>query len=184
MHAIYPNVIYQFRKDSLFLLLESRSELKESVLRVRLREVLREYKMHAGLSRHFRNIDDRIYYIEQAVEALHAGMASCAEEEVYCFTEYYPQIFFQKAKTSLSEVNRVPGELAALREYDSKHGTDYADTLYGYLYERNDLNRAAAYLHIHRNTLRYRLEKIRQISGADPDDPETALRLTIGYGVS
>ncbi len=184
MHSIYPNIIYQFQKDSLFLLLESRSELSGNTVRTRLREVLRDYKMHAGLSRRFRNIEERIYYIEQAVEALHAGMASCPEEEVFYFTEYYPQIFFQKAKTVLSDVNRVPEELAALQAYDKEHGTDYADTLYGYLYERNDLNRAATYLHIHRNTLRYRLEKIRQISGADPDDPETALRLTIGYGVS
>ena len=184
IRSIYPNIIYQFQKDKLFLLMESRSKVSGSTVRMRLREVLTDYQLHAGLSRFFRHISERIYYIEQAEEALRAGMAVRPEEEVFFFTEYYPQIFFQKAKTSLSEINRIPEELAVLRAYDSEHDTDYADTLHGYLYERNDLNRASAYLHIHRNTLRYRLEKIRQITGAEPDDPETALRLTIGYGLS
>ncbi|MBE5995817.1 MAG: hypothetical protein E7240_00500 [Lachnospiraceae bacterium] len=184
IRSIYPNIIYQFRENRLYILMENRNEASMGYIRQRMRAVLTDYQFHAGLSGRFTEISERAKYIEQAETALQAGMASDPDEIVYYFRDYYPAIIFRQAKTSLSEENLIPDELKILAQHDREFGTDYKETLFGYLYERNDLNRAANYLHIHRNTLRYRMEKIRQIIGMDPDDPETALRLTSGYGVS
>lgn len=183
IRSIYPNVIYQFRKTRLFLLLEKQSADSTGTLRERLREVLTDYNLHVGLSRRFTEMQDRARYIEQAEAALSAGIALHSDKVVFPFYEYYPQIVFLKAGAALSKENLIPEELVALEAYDREHGTDYMETLYGYLYDRNDLNRASESLHIHRNTLRYRMEKIRQIIDADPDDAWTAQRLTIGYGL-
>ncbi|MBR3279624.1 MAG: helix-turn-helix domain-containing protein, partial [Lachnospiraceae bacterium] len=80
--------------------------------------------------------------------------------------------------------NLIPDELIALRRYDEENESNYTETLFAYLYERNDLNRSAARLHIHRNTMRYRMEKICQLLHIDPDEPQTALRLEIGFGIA
>ena len=46
-------------------------------------------------------------------------------------------------------------------------------TLQTYRSVEGDLAAAAATLHIHRSTLRYRLYRIRRLTGLGPDDPES-----------
>ena len=183
IRSLYPNVIYLFNGENLFVLLEGRNASNSQLIRQRLNEILRDYMLHIGLSRRFSDVSDRERHIEQAVAALHAGLSKDPDKTLYTFKEYYPTIVYQQAVSALSEKNLIPDELEILGEYDRKHESDYLRSLHGYLYQRNDLNRASEYIHIHRNTMRYRLEKIRQILGIDPDDPETALRLELGYGI-
>lgn len=60
--------------------------------------------------------------------------------------------------------------ITALEQYDKENQTDFLKTLAVYiLHERNQVL-TAQLLHIHRNTLKYRLERIRQISSAELDD--------------
>jgi DNA-binding PucR family transcriptional regulator len=46
-------------------------------------------------------------------------------------------------------------------------------TLRCYLDHFGDTNAAAAQLHLHPNTFRYRLQRIREVSGFDPRDAQT-----------
>ena len=57
-------------------------------------------------------------------------------------------------------------------------------TLEAYLRHAGSAPAAADELHIHRTTLHYRLDRIRAITGADPDDGETRLLLHLGLGVA
>ena len=183
IRSLYPDIIYQFQDQRLFLLLGGRSAETNAHMQARFREILTDYQLHAGISDRFRDVSGRFRYIEQAVAALDAGIMTAPEQCVFLFDDIYPSVILSKAVSSLCPENLIPDELVRLAAYDAAHETDYLDTLRGYLYERNDLNRAAAYLHIHRNTLRYRLDKIRQITDAEPDDAQTALRLEIGFGM-
>jgi hypothetical protein len=51
----------------------------------------------------------------------------------------------------------------------------YAQTLLTYLDAGGDVARAAAGLHVHENTLRYRLRRLQERFGIDLDDPDTRL---------
>lgn len=55
-------------------------------------------------------------------------------------------------------------EILRLQAYDQEFGTDYLDTLQTYLFFRNVIT-AANHLHIHRNTMNYRIQKIIEITG-------------------
>jgi purine catabolism regulator len=55
--------------------------------------------------------------------------------------------------------------LAPLLRYDAEQGTDYVNTLRVVLGANRSWRDAAAELHIHRQTLGYRIRKIEQISG-------------------
>ena len=57
-------------------------------------------------------------------------------------------------------------------------------TLESYLRHAGSAPAAADELHIHRTTLHYRLDRIRAITGSDPDDGETRLLLHLGLGVA
>jgi len=57
-------------------------------------------------------------------------------------------------------------------------------TLESYLRHAGSAPAAADELHIHRTTLHYRLDRVRSITGCDPDDGETRLLLHLGLGVA
>lgn len=61
----------------------------------------------------------------------------------------------------------APDSVARLAANDAAEGTEYAATLLAYLEHGCNINRTAEALFIHRNTLAYRIKRIRAISGID-----------------
>ncbi|MET8249018.1 helix-turn-helix domain-containing protein [Streptomyces sp. NPDC005202] len=80
----------------------------------------------------------------------------------------------------------LQGSIDVLRELDEKRNSNYIATLLAYFDAACDLTEAAKLLYVHRNTLRYRLRRIQQLSGLNLDDPverlvaELQLRLALG----
>ena len=75
------------------------------------------------------------------------------------------------------------GEVGKLREYDVKYSSDLLATLEGYLACDCRLAAAASTLHVHPNTLRYRLKRIEQVLGASLDSPDEKLNLQFALRV-
>ncbi|TDA70038.1 MAG: GAF domain-containing protein [Clostridia bacterium] len=75
--------------------------------------------------------------------------------------------------------NFIDEILGALIEYDKKHNSHLVETLTVYL--RNDcrLDLAARELFVHKNTLKYRLQRIREITGLDIQDAEVRFKLLL-----
>ena len=69
--------------------------------------------------------------------------------------------------------------LGALESYDDRHGTELIRTLEGFFAHHGNHVRAAEALHLHRNTLLYRLARIQAIAGLDLDDPEVRLAVQV-----
>ncbi|MFF5988279.1 PucR family transcriptional regulator [Prauserella flavalba] len=62
------------------------------------------------------------------------------------------------------------GALDVLRRNESPRNAEYLDTLLSWFDAGCDATRAAAALCVHRNTFRYRLQRIEQLCGVDLDD--------------
>jgi hypothetical protein len=75
------------------------------------------------------------------------------------------------------------GKVQRLVVHDERHDTRYVETLQCYLDRFGDIPAAAASLSIHRNTFRYRLARLLEISGLDLDDPDERLvtHLQLGF---
>lgn len=67
------------------------------------------------------------------------------------------------------------GPVARILAYDAKHDTDYGVTLGAWLDGFGDSGAVASALNIHRNTLRYRMQRIAELSGMRLNDPEERL---------
>jgi hypothetical protein len=67
---------------------------------------------------------------------------------------------------------QATGSLARLLDYDRKHHAEMLATLRAWLDAFGDVNRAAATVHVHPNTFRYRMRRLTEISGIDLDDPD------------
>ena len=68
-----------------------------------------------------------------------------------------------------------PGPVAEVHAHDEEHGTAYAATLAAWLDHPGDPRAAAARLHVHPNTLRYRMAHLPDVVDLDLDDPATRL---------
>lgn len=73
--------------------------------------------------------------------------------------------------------------LGPLLEYDRRHGTNLVQTVHAYLDNNGNLQATAKNLHVHVNTLIYRLQRIAEICQIDPDDAETRLDLHIALKI-
>lgn len=69
----------------------------------------------------------------------------------------------------------LDGPAAALIAYDAKHRTTLAGTLLTRFAVFGDARAAAARLHVHPNTYRYRLRRVTEVSGLDLKDPDAVL---------
>ena len=76
----------------------------------------------------------------------------------------------------------LPAPVAALLAADPRGVL--VRTLEAYLRHAGSAPAAADELHVHRTTLHYRLDRIRAVTGCDPDDGETRLLLHLGLGVA
>jgi purine catabolism regulator len=72
--------------------------------------------------------------------------------------------------------------LGPLIAHDASRKGSLVATLRAYM-ETGEQQQAASRLRVHPNTLRYRLDRIREISGVDLEDPETRLNLAVALRV-
>jgi sugar diacid utilization regulator len=73
--------------------------------------------------------------------------------------------------------------LERLAEYDLDHGTELLSTVEAYLQSHSNRERASARLRIHRNTLRQRIDRIKEVSGIDLEDTEILFDLQVALGI-
>ena len=66
-----------------------------------------------------------------------------------------------------------------IHSYDCKHDTEYLRTLLVYLNSRFSLSSTCKILHIHRNTVIYRIERLKTMFGVDFDSPWDCFNLLL-----
>jgi purine catabolism regulator len=133
-----------------------------------------------GLSRPLRRLSEMADALHEAEQAWSLGrrlaingssLMDAAELGIY-------RLLLPLAATSTLRAfcQETLGELEA---YDRQQGSDLVHTLDVYFAQLGNLSRTAEAMHLHRNTLIYRLERIAAILGVDLDDAETRLRLQV-----
>lgn len=100
-----------------------------------------------------------------AKETLKVGQAMNPAKGIFFYHEYSFYVLINELTTT-SENNPFFDSLIKLKQQDT--GGELQKTLNIYINENGKVNNVASKLHIHRNSLQYRLEKIKDITGKDP----------------
>ena len=140
--------------------------------------VLDVFHLYAGISMPFRdwNTLSGSYAQAKLVIRYCTADASCSHSLSFIWNVFLNALKDENLKQSL-----IHPAVAALKAYDENNQTDLTHTLYQYLAcERSNVDAAAA-LYIHRNTLKYRLDKIYDLLHLDLDDLDTRLHLLISF---
>ncbi|MFC5994666.1 PucR family transcriptional regulator [Pseudonocardia hispaniensis] len=80
-------------------------------------------------------------------------------------------VLAELAELAAQRQGLLRGAVERLKDNDDSRGTSYIATLRAFFECGGELGPAARRLYVHRNTLRYRLARIKEISGLDIDDP-------------
>lgn len=83
----------------------------------------------------------------------------------------------------LAEDEIITNEIKALNEYDRKNSGELIKTLYTYLCCHRSLNETCERLFTHRNTVLYRIRKIKEDFGLDLGAPEKHLKYLLSAAV-
>jgi carbohydrate diacid regulator len=115
---------------------------------------------------------------QEAANTLKAGVKLAPENQIFIYEDYYLPVFLMTAlESGLTE--GLPPYYLVLSHKDPKG--ELTETLKAIITTNGDMNGAAQNLYIHRNTLRYRLDKIAEITGKDPRKMTDLLHLYLSY---
>jgi DNA-binding PucR family transcriptional regulator len=73
--------------------------------------------------------------------------------------------------------------LGVLLAYDQENATELVNTLRHYLDHNGNLQRTASALHVHINSLKYRLQRIEEIASIDLHDGQTRFYLQLALSI-
>ena len=85
---------------------------------------------------------------------------------------YVESLLLQLSDLAAAEGSEPTGPIARLRDYDRTHRSHLTATLSAWLDAAGDVTAAAAVVHVHVNTFRYRLRRIVEVGGIDLDDAD------------
>ena len=142
-----------------------------------LSDLIKRYGFYGGCSLPFTDLQEiHSRYNEAAYVTDHMTPETVLDD----FQKYALSYALEEIRSAM-KTDPVRPDVRMLLQYDAKHHTEFARTLDVYLREERSQSRTAARLNLHRNTLTYRLARIRQLLTCSLDDADTRLHLILSF---
>lgn len=94
---------------------------------------------------------------------------------------HFDEVLIDHMIRSTPHADRIlDSTLRPLLEYDASKSAELVSTLRAYVSSGFNLTRSAEALQVHPNTVVYRVRRIRELSGRDPQEPDDLLLLLLG----
>ena len=184
MRALYPSCIYETCESSNYLLLygiNSDAHLN-TIIKEFSQRIMSSYTL--GVSGLFSDLTQLDVYIEQAAKAFAYGEGVRIDSRIFFYEDRQTEIIKSELTRSGISAAPEPQLLRMLREYDTENETCYEQTMICYLNNFGDKQKTTAQLGIHRNTLKYRLDKVEELCGVNPEDVHFLRKLFLSYYLS
>ncbi|HSP08087.1 MAG TPA: PucR family transcriptional regulator ligand-binding domain-containing protein [Candidatus Dormibacteraeota bacterium] len=190
VRASYPRALVQGRSDQVVSLMPLGTEAadhqaRSHALGLQVQQVVADWKPGFTVSVGFSGPMEAPVGVAGALREVTSIMESLARFKRWSQVIAVPELGLTGLLAAVTDERLVDysrRHLGPLMEHDSARKGSLVATLRAYL-ETGEQQQAAQRLRIHPNTLRYRLDRIREISGADLEDPETRLNLSVALRV-
>lgn len=167
MKRIFSGSIYVIYEDTIVFLISRDLNQTLSTYEIsQLKDFLTANHLKAGISNFYRDLADTSRFFRQAVDSVYLGLKLKDPSPVYYYSDYYLYKLLENFEKEDSKIQFLihPG-LMKLYLYDKEHGTEFMLTLTAYLEQPGQPGKIAEALHVHKNTLLYRMGKIKEITG-------------------
>ncbi len=186
----YQRALVQGRSDQVVALLPLGTEAgdhqsRSHALGLQVQTAVTEWKPGFTVSVGFSAPVEAPAGVEGALREVTSVMESLARFKRWSQVVAVPELGLTGLLAAVSDERLVDyshRHLGPLVEHDRARKGALVGTLRAYL-ETGEQQHAAQRLRVHPNTLRYRLDRIREITGLDLEDPETRLNLSVALRV-
>ena len=187
---LWPRALVRERGDLLAVLLPARGGASSDKVRAALETVRTELghlvggaTATVGVGRRVTGARQIVQSYVEAEQAARIGRQFLGGNRTVAFADLgvYRVIARVEDQEALEEFRRE--YLGPLEDYDARHAAELVETLEGFFACNGNHARAAEVLHLHRNTLLYRLDRIQSITGRDLGDAETRLSLQLALKI-
>ena len=152
-----------WKKNIVMLIAELENEKK---LEEQIGTLICQYpKFTIGISDRFDKIQEASFALRQAEIAGKYGMEDGKQQ--YYFRDHVYRYVAGELQKELPLKAICEPDIYRIAQYDKEHETAYLKTLRSYLEYGHNVTRAAVALYIHRNTMIYRIERMKELFGED-----------------
>src|SRR5437667_401198 len=190
VRSSYQRALVQGRSDQVVALLPLGTEVgdhqaRSHALGLQIQQAISEWKPGFTVSVGFSAPIEAPSAVEGALREVTSVMESLARFKRWGQVVAVPDLGLTGLLAAVSDERLVDysrRHLGPLVEHDAARKSALVATLRAYL-ETGQQQHAAQRLRVHPNTLRYRLDRIREITGLNLEDPETRLNLSVALRV-
>lgn len=166
INSIFKNYIKNIRDDSLIVLFPDGYDVCEE----EIRHVFFKYRLRGVISSPIADL----YYLNDDYDILNNLliylMKSQNDYVLYSENDYKHMLSFLDISKYQTLIHCIRDEIRLLNEYDTQNNTQLCETLYNYLLNNKSLSQASKVMYLHKNTITYRLDKIKEIISDDLND--------------
>ncbi len=182
---LWPDdVLFTYNSDIVLLISSCQDTMLPQEKTEALTAVLREHGCFAGVSDCFDVIDRslRNHYVRTLAAAKMAKNFNLKKRYTF-YNDIALQHFVQEGATMENPRNLCNPHILRLASYDYAHSSNYIYTLQCYWHFNQDIRQTCDHLFIHRNTLFYRLKKIREIVDMDINNPKHLIQFNLSFSI-
>lgn len=142
---------------------------------------LTDYVEYIGVGSTINDLIDLHKSYRESVFAHKVATSSNAKIQYFSALGLFRIFYETQDKSILESISKTT--LSSIIAYDSIHNSEYFETLKVYLNHGSSILETALIMNTHRNTINYRMRKIREILGKDLDDPQYVFNLMLAYNI-
>lgn len=135
----------------------------------------------AGIGGQVPELNQLANSLEQAQAALRWGKSQALNRASYDDMGFF-RLLLEVPNRAFLE-NYVREQLGTVLDYDARHASDFAQTLYLYLVHQGSIQAIAAQSFFHRNTISHRIGILRDKLGYRLDDPAVSFQLLTAFQI-
>lgn len=166
----------------MIIMLEGSHTLSEAVIN-KINVFCKKKNLFAGISKCFHDISKLKMYYEQTVTALYLNRRFKKMDHLVFYEDFITEHMMDIASNYTDLKLLCNEDLITLDNYDRMNHTSYTSCLYEFLIHERSLTHTAEALHIHRNTLIYRLNRIKEILNHDLEDSDYRFSLLLSFKI-
>lgn len=175
----------------------SEAERARDVLAQTIRDTLSSYSAYCGVSEFFYDFTEMKSAYTEAVRAASIGQKLCGLNDFwgfkvsnipdkapfYFFDDIYPHYMVIASRQASIDILRSASGTVKIEElyaYDTEHGSNNLNVLYAYLISERRTSVAGEMLHMHRNNVLYRIQRIESMLDVDLNNLSAREKCLIG----
>ena len=171
------HIIYEFR---IVVLLEGTFS---QLIRVLSQFCIRS-DLKAGISEQFNNLFHFKDYLNQAERAITFGERLNPTNLVHSYKDYQYTDWLTECNEKLACKKYFHPIVEKLEYYDLQNRSDFYTTLLTYLEQGKSINKTCSIMHLHKNTVNYRIQRIKELFDFDYDDGQTTQHIYLSLKVN